>query len=80
MLARVSRNDLHSAFVSDVEMVEAGLAVGPSSISKLATGPQTGFDAKLADWIAKVNALLQTGRGGSSHRTEHAAPMRGRPT
>jgi hypothetical protein len=44
-------DQLHSAFISDVEIIEAGIAGVTSKIIDLATIPQTGFDSKLAQFL-----------------------------
>ncbi|MCX7008791.1 MAG: strawberry notch family protein, partial [Kiritimatiellaeota bacterium] len=49
------RVQLHSAFVSDVEIVEADPASPLSGLSTPTGMKQIGFDRKLADWLRSVN-------------------------
>ncbi|MDQ3180280.1 MAG: hypothetical protein M3Q33_07145, partial [Acidobacteriota bacterium] len=44
-------DQLHSAFISDVEIMKAGSQTVSSGINKPATVPATNFDSKLAQFL-----------------------------
>jgi hypothetical protein len=57
-------DQLHSTFISDVEIIEAGTAGVTSKIIDLATLPQTSFDKKLAQFLAEAKNASEVLYGG----------------
>jgi len=52
-------NELHSPFVSDVEMMEADAIDLPSGISGTGENHRIGLDGKLAGWSQNIKLLRQ---------------------